>query len=638
MTRPEPAEALRAWFLGPHAENADLAARLFEEVFRQHVAWRRELHPEEPATITAADRDRPGYREAAAELTTQLHQLLAALRRDVPFFSGRYQGHMLGDQTLASQLAWFATMLCNPNNVVAEVSPVTTRLELEVAAQLAAMIGYHPARAWGHLTSGGTIANFEALWIARGVRYLPVGLALAARQLALPLTVCLPGGDHADLRDLSLWELLNLTPPAALDAYDAFHRAVPADVARRALDEHSLSAIGYQDYTRMLASVWSDPLPAGIVLVPGTAHYSWEKIVRALGIGSGRLVHLAVDRHARLDPDALHDALEAAAAGRTPVLAVVSVCGSTEEGAVDRLDQILAVRDTAARQHGMALHLHADACHGGYAAALTRGADGGRLDPAAVRAVTGTDWPDDSWLRAVAALEHADSVTIDPHKLGFVPYPAGAFLLRDRRGRNLVSLDPPYLDAGDAPVGEGFLGRWILEGSKPGAAAAATWLSHRVIPLDASGHGFLVHRTAAGARRLHAALTTPGALGEFGVVALPAPDLNVVGWVVTHPGLGTLDRINALNLAIQAQLGSRSASPPYWLTHTNLHPPGGRGVALPLVERLGCAARAWEGSGLVMLRATVMDPFFVDAAPDHCGGLVAAVADAARAALPTVRV
>jgi glutamate/tyrosine decarboxylase-like PLP-dependent enzyme len=252
--------------------------------------------------------------------------------------------------------------------------------------------------------------------------------------------------------------------------------------------------------------------------------------------------------------------------------------------------------------------------------------------------VTGTDWPDDSWLRAVAALKHADSVTIDPHKLGFVPYPAGAFLLRDRRGRNLVSLDPPYLDPGDAPVGEGFLGRWILEGSKPGAAAAATWLSHRVIPLDVSGHGFLVHRTAAGARRLHAALTTPGALGAFGVVALPAPDLNVVGWVVTHPGLGTLDRINALNLAIQAQLGSRSASPPYWLTHTNLHPPGGRGVALPLVERLGCAAGEWEGSGLVMLRATVMDPFFVDAAPDHCGGLVAAVADAARAALPAVRV
>src|SRR5690606_2024902 len=129
-------------------------------------------------------------------------------RRDVPVFSGRYQGHMLAEQTLASQAAWFATMLSNPNNVVVETSPVTTRLELEVAAQLAAMIGYDPGQAWGHLTSGGTIANFEALWIARGVRYLPVGLALATRQLAVAVSVQLPRGEEADLRELSLWELL----------------------------------------------------------------------------------------------------------------------------------------------------------------------------------------------------------------------------------------------------------------------------------------------------------------------------------------------------------------------------------------------------------------------------------------------
>ena len=36
-----------------------------------------------------------------------------------------------------------------------------------LAAQLAAMIGYDPARQWGHLCSGGTVANLEALWVAR---------------------------------------------------------------------------------------------------------------------------------------------------------------------------------------------------------------------------------------------------------------------------------------------------------------------------------------------------------------------------------------------------------------------------------------------------------------------------------------
>ncbi len=81
-------------------------------------------------------------------------------------------------------------------------------------------------------------------------------------------------------------------------------------------------------------------------------------------------------------------------------------------------------------------------------------------------------------------------------------------MVRDRRARALVALEPPYLaPSRDAPTEqERFLGRWILEGSKPGAAAAAVWLSHRVIPLDVRGYGFLVARTSAAARRLHDAL------------------------------------------------------------------------------------------------------------------------------------
>jgi glutamate/tyrosine decarboxylase-like PLP-dependent enzyme len=87
---------------------------------------------------------------------------------------------MIAEQTIAAQIGWFATMLYNPNNIAVDISPVTTRLEEEVASQLAAMIGYDPATSWGHLTSGGTIANFEAFWLARGVRYLPVAAAGAA--------------------------------------------------------------------------------------------------------------------------------------------------------------------------------------------------------------------------------------------------------------------------------------------------------------------------------------------------------------------------------------------------------------------------------------------------------------------------
>ena len=98
----------------------------------------------------------------------------------------RYQGHMLWDQALPAVIGLFAGMLYNQNNVAAEASPVTTRLEIEVGNDLCRMLGYpvpkegkppKPGRAvpWGHITSGGTVANIEALWAARNLKFAAVG-------------------------------------------------------------------------------------------------------------------------------------------------------------------------------------------------------------------------------------------------------------------------------------------------------------------------------------------------------------------------------------------------------------------------------------------------------------------------------
>ena len=145
--------SLPAWFLGPRAENAEILERLIVEALRDHVFWRRNFHPEDGFTIRETDKRSEGYERAVATMTQELMGLLAELKRGVPFFSGRYKGHMSFEQTLASQLGYFAAMLYNPNNVAFEGSPVTTRLELEVAADLMRMIGYDPAHSWGHLTT-----------------------------------------------------------------------------------------------------------------------------------------------------------------------------------------------------------------------------------------------------------------------------------------------------------------------------------------------------------------------------------------------------------------------------------------------------------------------------------------------------
>ena len=65
--------------------------------------------------------------------------------------------------------AYVAAMRINPNNHALDGGPGTSALEVEVVDQLAVMFGL-PRPGLGHLTSSGTIANLEALWVARELR------------------------------------------------------------------------------------------------------------------------------------------------------------------------------------------------------------------------------------------------------------------------------------------------------------------------------------------------------------------------------------------------------------------------------------------------------------------------------------
>ncbi len=82
-----------------------------------------------------------------------------------PFFHPRYAGQMLKPPHPAAVTGYLAAMLVNPNNHALDGGPATAAMEREAVAQLAAMFGL-PTHL-GHLTSSGTIANLEALFVAR---------------------------------------------------------------------------------------------------------------------------------------------------------------------------------------------------------------------------------------------------------------------------------------------------------------------------------------------------------------------------------------------------------------------------------------------------------------------------------------
>src|SRR5690606_36125518 len=139
-------------------------------------------------------------------------------------------------------------------------------------------------------------------------------------------------------------QLLNVSPKAALDAADRFRaEADDRGKADRLISRHSLGGLGYQEFGRRLGREFRDALPPAVVIVPSTAHYSWEKICRSLGIGGAHLLQVPVDTRFRMDPDALYAALRELRSRNQPVIACVSVIGTTEESAVDRLELVVEV-------------------------------------------------------------------------------------------------------------------------------------------------------------------------------------------------------------------------------------------------------------------------------------------------------
>jgi glutamate/tyrosine decarboxylase-like PLP-dependent enzyme len=98
------------------------------------------------------------FAEAFAQLTERLSG-------DNPYFHPRYAGQMQKPPHPAAVVGYLTTMLNNPNNHALDGGPATARMEREVVAELATMFGL--ATHLGHLTSSGTIANLEALFVAR---------------------------------------------------------------------------------------------------------------------------------------------------------------------------------------------------------------------------------------------------------------------------------------------------------------------------------------------------------------------------------------------------------------------------------------------------------------------------------------
>jgi len=351
----------------------------------------------------------------------------------------------------------------------------------------------------------------------------------------------------------------------------------------------------YRNLTR------DDPRPVA-VLVPATHHYSWVKAVDLLGFPASALVPVAVDAALCMRLDALAGALEQAQRSGQRVLACVGVVGSTESGSIDPIDGILELRTEHERRFGERFFVHVDAAYGGYARALLR-APGDRVRSFAELQSDGLGLEQRTYA-ALLAMKDADGVTVDPHKLGFVPYPAGALLMRDANWLTACAATAPYLNAGARE----HRGSFTLEGSRPGAAAASCWLAHRSVPLDRTGYGAILRESLLSSRGLAELLDGRELCGHRCVV-LTEPVLDVLLYAFAPLDNTSLDGVDACTERLLGALGPRGDGPFALASTTLTHATLGDAVA-PFLARLGIGPDAWRpGASVRVLRSVMMTPF-----------------------------
>ncbi len=107
-----------------------------------------------------------------------LHDVAERMQDNYPYFHPLYIGQMLKPPHPIARLAYMLSLWINPNNHALDGGRCSSSMEKEAVAALAEMFRWDTHL--GHLCSGGTMANLEALWISR--RLHPGKLVVASEQ------------------------------------------------------------------------------------------------------------------------------------------------------------------------------------------------------------------------------------------------------------------------------------------------------------------------------------------------------------------------------------------------------------------------------------------------------------------------
>jgi len=108
-----------------------------------------------PAFTPPVDRD---------ALAPVLNEVARRMQDNYPYFHPQYAGQMLKPPHPVARIAYALSMWVNPNNHALDGGRASSAMEKECIVELGRLFGWDTPL--GHLTSSGTMANLEALWVA----------------------------------------------------------------------------------------------------------------------------------------------------------------------------------------------------------------------------------------------------------------------------------------------------------------------------------------------------------------------------------------------------------------------------------------------------------------------------------------
>ena len=223
----------------------------------------------------------------------------------------------------------------------------------------------------------------------------------------------------------------------------------------------------------------------GEIIIPESAHFSFKKAADMLNL---KIVEVELDENYKIDVNSLKEVIS------DKTVAIVAIAGTTELGLIDPIEEISKIA------HENNIYFHVDAAFGGFSIPFLK--------------ELGHDLPVFDF-----SLPGVCSITVDPHKMGLAPIPAGGIIFRKEEYLEVMAVDSPYLTDKTQST---------IVGTRLGASSAATYAIMKYFGKE--GYRKLASNLMDNTQFLNEGLK------KLGYDVVCEPELNIIAF--NHPNIG----------------------------------------------------------------------------------------------------